>query len=60
MKRYIAEVTIWAIAALATLHSTNCLGIEEINNFESQPSIALVTDGNGYHGRSKRETCWSM
>ena len=25
-------------------------GIEEINNFESQPSIALVTDGNGYHG----------
>jgi len=51
MKRYnIAEVTIWALAALATLHSTNCLGIEEINNFESQPSIALVTDGNGYHG----------
>ena len=27
MKRYnIAEVTIWALAALATLHSTNCLG----------------------------------
>ena len=25
-------------------------GIEEINNFESQPSIALATDGNGYHG----------
>ena len=25
-------------------------GIEEINNFESQPNIALATDGNGYHG----------
>ena len=25
-------------------------GIEEFDNFASQPSIALVTDGNGYHG----------
>ena len=28
-------------------------GIEEINNFESQPNIALTTDGNGYYGLVK-------